>query len=171
MIKLVFIPVLASLMIMNCLKVPLSMTDKYLQNRIIENSRKAKIDPFFTEAVIYAESGFKKRARSSSGAQGYMQVNVSAAVDGLRHSGYLTAASNVIKNPDLLYETDLNILSGTAYFRWILDKKRPTDWIEWLAYYNSGRPDYVVGEYIIKIKRRYEKNAGKSIEKMYRGIK
>jgi len=142
-----------------------------MMERIIENSKIARLDHVFVSGIIKAESKFHKRAISTTKARGLMQVKIDAAYDGLCHIGYTNLANSVKRNPDLLYEVDINILSGCGYLRWILDKKNPKDWIRLMCYYNSGRPNTVVGSYIIEILEYYEKHSNISINKCFERIK
>jgi soluble lytic murein transglycosylase-like protein len=52
----------------------------YLSARINANAEMFDLDPTFVSALINAESGFYKYARSSSHAFGYMQIKQDTAV-------------------------------------------------------------------------------------------
>ena len=151
--------------------IDMGVYNKYLKMCVIRNCELSKIDPIIVFGLIKAESNFKKYARSSSGAMGYMQLKIPAMKDGLRFSGYTNLAIEVEKNPKLLYDTDINILAGTSYLRWILEKRKPVDWMGLIAYYNSGYSDQVVGSYIIKIKRYYDKYSDEDINDAFRKMK
>jgi len=149
----------------------IELSDKYLADTINRISIQYNIDPVFTAAIIKAESNFDRTAKSHSKAIGYMQLKKGAAYDGLNYSGYSNLAKTAFNNTGYLYHSDINILSGVSYLRWIMDKKKPIDWIELMAYYNSGQSDKIVGSYVIKIKRYYEKHSKINIDKSFKGMK
>ncbi len=84
----------------------------------IQSAAKAyKIDPYLVAAVIETESNWDPSVRSSSGAEGLMQLLPDTAQD-MIDKGYIDAAAYSV---DDLYEPEVNIMFGCAYLRYLLD--------------------------------------------------
>lgn len=95
------------------------------------HARNYRLDPALLAAVIYQESRFDARARSSSGAIGLMQVQPATARGiALRTGGSRFQVAD-------LYEPELNIRYGSWYLRHLLD--RYGDVRSALAAYNAGQ--------------------------------
>ena len=80
------------------------------------------VDPALIQAVIHAESGFRPRVVSRSGAQGLMQLMPGTAKD--------MAVQDV-------FQPSQNIMGGSAYLAWLL-KKYEGDLRLATAAYNAG---------------------------------
>ncbi len=84
----------------------------------IQSAAKAyKIDPYLVAAVIETESNWDPSVRSSSGAEGLMQLLPDTAQD-MIDKGYIDGAAYSV---DDLYEPEVNIMFGCAYLRYLLD--------------------------------------------------
>ena len=95
------------------------------------HARNYALDPALLAAVIYQESRFDARARSSSGAIGLMQLlpNTARGI-ALRTGGTRFRVAD-------LYEPELNVRYGSWYLRHLLD--RYGDVRDALAAYNAGQ--------------------------------
>lgn len=133
--------------------IKLNLKNKYLSETIIKYSDKYKFDPIFIQSIIKAESNYNKYAKSYTNAYGYMQLKKSTAIFILNKNGYIKLSRKIKKDKNTIYETDVNIMTGCMYLKWIKDNKNIEDWIDLMAYYNSGKSDIIVGSYLIKIKR------------------
>jgi len=90
-----------------------SHPDSYsLATLIVEESRRAHIDPLFITALIRAESTFQHGAISSRGARGLMQLTPET---GLYIAGSIADAS--IAAPINLHDPATNIRLGIAYIK------------------------------------------------------
>ncbi len=98
---------------------------------IRREAEKNRLDPAWVAAEIRAESVFYPRARSSANAMGLMQVlpTTGAAVSGELGLPWGGAES--------LYDSDTNIVLGTAYLRQLLDKYGGQPY-QAIAGYNAG---------------------------------
>lgn len=76
-----------------------------------------KIDPYLVAAVIETESNWNPKVRSSSGAEGLMQLLPVTAQD-MIDKGYVDGDAYSV---DDLFEPDVNIMFGCAYLRYLLD--------------------------------------------------
>lgn len=76
-----------------------------------------KIDPYLVAAVIETESNWNPKVRSSSGAEGLMQLLPVTAQD-MIDKGYVDGDAYSV---DDLFEPDVNIIFGCAYLRYLLD--------------------------------------------------
>ncbi len=76
-----------------------------------------KIDPYLVAAVIETESNWNPNVRSSSGAEGLMQLMPATAQD-MIDKGYVDGDAYSV---DDLFEPDVNIMFGCAYLRYLLD--------------------------------------------------
>ena len=84
----------------------------------IQSAAKAyKIDPYLVAAVIETESNWDPSVRSSSGAEGLMQLLPDTAQD-MIDKGYVDGDAYSV---DDLFEPDVNIMFGCAYLRYLLD--------------------------------------------------
>jgi len=95
------------------------------------HARNYRLRPELLAAVIYQESKFEPRARSSSGAIGLMQLQPATAEGIALHTG-----GSRFRLDDL-YDPELNIRYGSWYLRHLLDKygnERVA-----LAAYNAGQ--------------------------------
>ena len=95
------------------------------------HSRNYRLDPELVAAVIYQESKFKPRARSSSGALGLMQLRPETA-----HGIAARTGGAAFRTEDLL-DPEINIRYGSWYLRHLLDKY--DDETLALAAYNAGQ--------------------------------
>jgi soluble lytic murein transglycosylase len=126
-------------------------THRY-DNLIIEIARKYKLDPALVKSVIYAESYFDPKARSSQNAVGLMQVTPIAAQEWIdsTHSRSLSEAlatlSNEYKNrsepklEEALNNPSVNLHVGCWYLQSLLNRYRakPDSISVALAAYNAG---------------------------------
>jgi len=97
------------------------------------------LDPALVAAVIYAESRFDARARSSHGAVGLMQLLPETAAQIARDTGGVAFVSADLDDPRL------NIRYGCYYLRTILDVFGG-DRVAAIAAYNAGAG--TVGEWV-----------------------
>ena len=81
---------------------------------VVEYSEKSGIDPSLTFAVIRAESGFNKNAKSGKGAAGLMQI--------MPETAEYIAGIIKYKGEINLYDADCNIYLGCAYLSYLLKK-------------------------------------------------
>ena len=95
------------------------------------HARNYRLDPALLAAVIYHESRFDPRARSSSGAIGLMQLLPDTA------RGIALRTGGTRFRVDDLYEPELNVRYGSWYLRHLLD--RYGDVATALAAYNAGQ--------------------------------
>ncbi|MBI4743928.1 MAG: lytic transglycosylase domain-containing protein [Actinobacteria bacterium] len=107
---------------------------------IVKSSREFKIDPYLLAAIIYEESRFRPRAKSSAGALGLMQI--------MPDTAKRIASKMRLKDfkEDDLFDPELNIRMGSWYFHLLLEKYKE-DEIPALAAYNAGYR-YVDGWFI-----------------------
>ena len=89
------------------------------------------LDPALLAAVIYRESKFDARARSSSGAIGLMQLLPETAKGIALHTG---GSRFVVAD---LYDPEINVRYGSFYLRRLLNKYGKTELA--LAAYNAGQ--------------------------------
>jgi soluble lytic murein transglycosylase len=89
------------------------------------------LDPALLAAVIYRESKFDARARSSSGAIGLMQLLPETAKGIALHTG---GSRFVVAD---LYDPEINVRYGSFYLRRLLNKYGDTELA--LAAYNAGQ--------------------------------
>ena len=95
------------------------------------HARNYSLDPALLAAVIYQESKFKPRARSSSGAIGLMQLLPDTAKGIALHTG-----GSAFRVEDL-YDPEINVRYGAWYLRHLLRKYG--DERNALAAYNAGQ--------------------------------
>lgn len=97
---------------------------------IVEQSHINDINSDFVCAVIAEESRFQVDALSSAGAMGLMQLIPSTAI--------AMAELVPVENFEIeqLYDPDINIILGTKYLRYLLDKFSEVRTV--LAAYNAG---------------------------------
>lgn len=101
------------------------------QERIVAESKKNGLDPFFVAGLIRQESMFNARAVSPAGAIGLMQVMPSTGKRLARKAGLRQVSAQQLKDPDL------NIRLGTIFLADLLaeyDRKVA----DALAAYNAG---------------------------------
>jgi soluble lytic murein transglycosylase len=95
------------------------------------HARNYHLDPALVAAVIYQESKFRPRAKSSSGAIGLMQLKPETA-EGIA----IRTGGTQFRTSDL-YDPEINIRYGSWYLRHLLDKYG--DEKSALAAYNAGQ--------------------------------
>jgi peptidoglycan lytic transglycosylase len=100
-------------------------------NIVVGHARNYDLDPALLAAVIYRESKFDARARSSSGAIGLMQVLPATAKGIALHTG-----GSKFRVDDL-YDPEINVRYGAFYLRRLLTKYGDTGLA--LAAYNAGQ--------------------------------
>lgn len=97
---------------------------------IRREAAKHRLDPTWVAAEIRAESVFNPRARSHADARGLMQVLPSTGAGVARRIGLDW------RGGDALYDSEYNIMLGTAYLRQLEDKYAQTYLA--IAAYNAG---------------------------------
>ena len=97
---------------------------------IVQLSEEAQLDPLFIASVIAMESGFRRKAKSSVGATGLMQLRPSTAKEVSKKIGESK------KNPQLT-DPETNIRLGIAYLKQ-MEKRYKGDRFMALAAYNWG---------------------------------
>jgi soluble lytic murein transglycosylase len=126
-------------------------THRY-DGRIVAVSRKYKLDPSLVKAVVYEESFFDAKARSTQNALGLMQVTPIAAQEWLdsTRAGNLKAALAAISSPtnkqhepkleDALHDPTINLHVGCWYLQNLLNRyhDNPDSLAVALAAYNAG---------------------------------
>lgn len=126
-------------------------THRY-DNLIIEIAQKYKLDPALVKSVIYAESYFDPKARSSQNAVGLMQVTPIAAQEWIdsTHSRNLSEALATLSNDEkkqrepkleeALNDPLVNLHIGCWYLQSLLNRYRakPDSISVALAAYNAG---------------------------------
>ncbi|MBA3841912.1 MAG: lytic transglycosylase domain-containing protein [Actinobacteria bacterium] len=95
------------------------------------HAREHNLDPALMAAVIYQESKFDRRAESSSGAIGLMQLTPSTA-----HGIAIRTGGSAFHTQDL-YDADINIRYGAWYLHNLFDKYGSERLV--LAAYNAGQ--------------------------------
>jgi soluble lytic murein transglycosylase-like protein len=100
---------------------------------IVKESKKHGYDPLFVTAVIMAESGFNKKAISSVGAMGLMQLLPSTA----KYIAHKLGAEHWKGHRPLLHDESYNIKLGVTYLKY-LGNKFGDDKKTILAAYNWG---------------------------------
>ena len=105
-------------------------------SHIVNYSKKNDISPFLTSAVIFAESDNREKAISIVKARGLMQLMLPTAVILLNAGGEKELAEQVIKNPDILYDVELNIKLGTYFLKDLRNMHK--SWADALHAYNVG---------------------------------
>jgi hypothetical protein len=100
---------------------------------IVKESKKHGYDPLFVTAVIMAESGFNKKAISSVGALGLMQLLPSTA----KYIAHKLGAEHWKGHRPLLHDESYNIKLGVTYLKY-LSNKFGDDKRTILAAYNWG---------------------------------
>jgi len=108
------------------------------ESAIRASARHHHLDPALVAAVIYAESRFDARARSSQGAAGLMQVLPETAAQIARETGGVAFVPADLEDPRV------NIRYGCYYLRAVLDLFGG-DRVAAIAAYNAGAG--VVGEW------------------------
>ena len=103
-------------------KMPFPERAKRYDHFITWAARSYRLDPALIKAVIHAESAFDPNATSRVGAQGLMQLMPA------------TARSNGVTNS---YNPEQNIMGGSKYLRYLMDKYNG-DLSMVLAAYNAG---------------------------------
>jgi soluble lytic murein transglycosylase len=98
---------------------------------IKREAAKNRLDPAWVAAEIRAESVFYPRARSEANAMGLMQVLPETGADVSRDLGLPWGGA------DSLYDSDTNIVLGSAYLRQLLDKYGGQPY-QAIAGYNAG---------------------------------
>jgi membrane-bound lytic murein transglycosylase C len=97
------------------IKMPSSTTLKKaraFKDDVLKFSKKEKIDPALTYAIMHSESSFNPMARSHIPAYGLMQIVPKSA--GIDVSRKLYGKEKIL-SPKFLYNSSNNIMSGTAY--------------------------------------------------------
>jgi soluble lytic murein transglycosylase len=98
---------------------------------VVGHAENYDLDPALLAAVIYRESKFDARARSSSGAIGLMQLLPATAKGIALHTG-----GSRFRVADL-YDPEINVRYGSFYLRRLLTKYGDTRLA--LAAYNAGQ--------------------------------
>ncbi len=99
---------------------------------VIEEAVSLGVDPYLVFAVIKRESRFNKKAVSSKGAKGLMQIMDSTASDVIRTN------PNVLSNEDYdIFEPEINISVGVRYLKQLIDRYNG-DVVIALCAYNAG---------------------------------
>jgi soluble lytic murein transglycosylase len=98
---------------------------------VVGHARNYDLDPALLAAVIYRESKFDPKAKSSSGAIGLMQLLPDTARGIALHTG-----GNKFEVDDL-YDPEINVRYGSFYLRRLLRKYDDTRLA--LAAYNAGQ--------------------------------
>lgn len=102
-----------------------------LARLIVEESAKAKVDPFFVAAVVRSESMFKQSAISPRGAKGLMQLMPET-------SRYVSKRENIaLSSERALHDPATNLRLGIAYLKY-LDKMFNGNRERMLIAYNWG---------------------------------
>ena len=104
---------------------------KKYSNYVEKYAEEYNIDPLLIYAIIKAESNFKPEVKSTSGAIGLMQI--------MEETAYEKADKINIKidNVELLYEPEININIGVAYFSELIKKYKGNELLAIIAY-NAG---------------------------------
>ena len=111
-------------------------------------------------AVIYVESAFNKKAKSSADAHGLMQMTEVAVKDAVKHCNLRPVAM------DNLFDSYTNVKYGTCYLSKLLQHVEG-DWDRALVAYNGGyaqlqrydRGETIATEtanYVLKVNRAYK---------------
>jgi soluble lytic murein transglycosylase len=95
------------------------------------HAREHELDPALMAAVIYQESKFDPKAKSSSGAIGLMQLTPETA-----HGIAVRTGGSAFHTADL-YDADINIRYGAWYLHNLFKKYRSEKLV--LAAYNAGQ--------------------------------
>jgi soluble lytic murein transglycosylase len=95
------------------------------------HARNYHLDPALLAAVIYQESKFDARARSSSGAVGLMQLLPATAMGIAERTG-----GSAFREDDLL-DPEINVRYGSWYLRHLLERYGDEETA--LAAYNAGQ--------------------------------
>ena len=112
---------------------PALLRSKYklmYQDEILSSSREFDLDPYLVCGVIFTESGFNARAKSSVGALGLMQLMPATGLE----EAELLEIEGVTEQQ--LTETPLNIRLGCSYLKKLLDEFGNENVA--LAAYNAG---------------------------------
>lgn len=94
-------------------------------------SERNRLDPAWVAAEIRAESIFDPKARSSADARGLMQILPSTG------AGVAKRIGMTWQGGDSLYDSDTNIVLGTAYLRQLMDQYQQKPY-RVIAGYNAG---------------------------------
>jgi hypothetical protein len=139
-------------------------------NAIIRYCKRHNIPPLFAASVIYAESSNKKLATSYVNARGLMQLMSKTAIALAKATGDKKLAKAIEKNPNLLYDADLNIFLGT-YFLKDLSRQFGGNWQKALHAYNVGPYAFKLGKrnpyYVNRIMRFYSDWTGMNLEQIH----
>ena len=101
------------------------------ENYVEKYSKQCNVDPLLVYSIIKAESNFKSSAKSSSGAQGLMQIMEDTAKE---------LSEKLENDSDIeidLYDEEKNIMYGTEYYSYLLSHYNGTINLA-LAAYNAG---------------------------------
>ena len=112
------------------------------ENIVRAHAKNYDLDPALLAAVIYRESKFDPKAKSSSGAIGLMQLLPDTAKGIALHTG---GGKFVVSD---LYDPEINIRYGSFYLRRLMRKYGDTELA--LAAYNAGQAN--VDEWIAEDK-------------------
>ena len=100
------------------------------RDEIAHALQKFDVPPEIIASVIKAESGFRKNAKSSQGAVGLMQLMPSTA-------RFIAPKAGICPENLKLEDPHTNILLGTAYLRYLMDKFDDLRTV--FAAYNAGQ--------------------------------
>lgn len=127
-------------------------------NAIIKYGKRHGVPPLFATAVIFTESTNKTLATSYVNARGLMQLMSKTAVVLAEATGDKKLAAAIKKNPNVLYDADINIFLGT-YFLKDLKRQYRGNWSSALHAYNVGPYAFKKGKrnphYVNRIMRFY----------------
>ena len=98
------------------------------KNEIVRVSKEKSIEPSLVAALIFSESRFNKKAKSSKGAIGLMQIMPLTA------KSFYNGEEEF--NEEMLFDTKVNIEIGCNFLKYLFDKYN--DEITVLACYNAG---------------------------------
>lgn len=115
------------------------------ENYVEKYAEQCNVDPLLVYSIIKAESNFKSSAKSSSGAQGLMQIMEDTAKE---------LSEKLENDSDIeidLYDEEKNIMYGTEYYSYLLSHYNGAINLA-LAAYNAGmgNVDRWIKEGIIK---------------------
>ncbi len=140
-------------------------------NALIKYCKRHNIPPLFAASVIFTESTNKTLATSYVNARGLMQLMSKTAIVLAKATGDEKLAGAIKKNPNLLYDADINIFLGT-YFLKDLKRQYKGDWSSALHAYNVGPYAFKKGKrnphYVNRIMRFYSDWTNMNLEQIHK---